>query len=74
MKVAILGSRDQLCVNPAVMEAPTSREKLHMCQARVKARARTSPTEGRDTVQCRIASLTSCVIVIIAMRTLRGSA
>jgi len=38
MKVAILGSRDQLCVNPAVMEAPTSREKLHMCQARVKAK------------------------------------
>ena len=30
--MAILGSRDQLCVNPAVMEAPTSREKLHMCQ------------------------------------------
>lgn len=38
MKVAILGSRDQLCVNPAVMEAPSSREKLHMCQARVKAK------------------------------------
>ena len=38
MKVAILGSRDQLCVNPAVMEAQSSREKLHMCQARVKAK------------------------------------
>ena len=38
MKVAILGSRDQLCVNPAVMEANNSREKLHMCQARVKAK------------------------------------
>ena len=38
MKVSILGSRDQLCVNPAVMEASTSREKLHMCQARVKAK------------------------------------
>ena len=31
-KVAILGSRDQLCVNPAVMEASNSREKLPMCQ------------------------------------------
>ena len=38
MRVAILGSRDQLCVNPAVMEAPSSREKLHMCQARVKSK------------------------------------
>ena len=38
MKVSILGSRDQLCVNPAVMEAPSSREKLHMCQARVKSK------------------------------------
>jgi len=38
MKVAILGSRDQLCVNPAVMEAGSSREKLNMCQARVKAK------------------------------------
>ena len=36
--MAILGSRDQLCVNPAVMEAKTSTEKLHMCQARVKAK------------------------------------
>merc|ERR1712126_160986 len=25
------GSRDQLCVNPAVMEANNSREKLHFC-------------------------------------------
>ena len=32
MKVAILGSRDQLCVNPAVMQAPSSKEKLNMCQ------------------------------------------
>jgi len=39
MKVAILGSRDQLCVNPAVMEASSSREKLHMCQARVKVKS-----------------------------------
>jgi len=38
MRVSILGSRDQLCVNPAVMEAPSSREKLHMCQARVKSK------------------------------------
>ncbi len=36
MKVAILGSRDQLCVNPAVMQAPSSREKLNMCQEFVK--------------------------------------
>jgi DEAD_2 len=34
MKVAILGSRDQLCVNPAVMQATSSREKLNMCQER----------------------------------------
>ena len=27
-----------MCVNPAVMEAQSSREKLHMCQARVKAK------------------------------------
>jgi len=38
-KVAILGSRDQLCVNPAVMQASNSREKLHMCQARVKSKS-----------------------------------
>ena len=38
MKVAILGSRDQLCVNPSVMDAPSSREKLHMCQAKVKSK------------------------------------
>eukprot|EP00092_Neocalanus_flemingeri_P017682 GFUD01019128.1.p1 GENE.GFUD01019128.1~~GFUD01019128.1.p1 ORF type:complete len:936 (+),score=293.78 GFUD01019128.1:31-2838(+) len=38
MRVSILGSRDQLCVNPAVMEANNSREKLHMCQARVKSK------------------------------------
>jgi len=38
MRVSILGSRDQLCVNPAVMEAQSSREKLHMCQARVKSK------------------------------------
>ena len=36
MKVAILGSRDQLCVNPAVMEALSSREKLHMCHVWIK--------------------------------------
>ena len=35
MKVAILGSRDQLCVTPAVMEASSSREKLHMCQVTI---------------------------------------
>ena len=38
MKVTILSSRDHLCVNPAVLEANNSREKLHMCQARVKAK------------------------------------
>ena len=38
LQVAILGSRDQLCVNPAVVELTNSREKLHSCQARVKAK------------------------------------
>lgn len=38
MRVAILGSRDQLCVNAAVMEATSGREKINMCQARVKAK------------------------------------
>ena len=38
MRIAILGSRDQLCVNPAVMAASSSGEKQVMCQARVRAR------------------------------------
>ena len=38
MKVAILGSRDQLCVDPAVMEALSSREKLHMCHLWIKGK------------------------------------
>ena len=36
MKVSILGSRDQLCVNQTVMEAPTSRDKINMCQVNNK--------------------------------------
>jgi len=38
LKVSILGSRDQLCVNPAVMEA-TGRDRVNMCQVKVKAKS-----------------------------------
>eukprot|EP00117_Sycon_ciliatum_P014492 scpid19663/ scgid14733/ Regulator of telomere elongation helicase 1 len=38
-KVCILGSRDQLCVNPTVLRAETLTEKVHMCRAKVSSRS-----------------------------------
>lgn len=38
VSVAILGSRDQLCVNPEVAREPNNTTKIHMCQLKVKAR------------------------------------
>ncbi|KAJ8675354.1 hypothetical protein QAD02_011140 [Eretmocerus hayati] len=36
--VAVLGSRDQLCIHPEVAKEQSSATKIHMCQAKVKAR------------------------------------
>lgn len=38
VKVAVLGSRDQLCIHPEVSRETNSANKIHMCQAKVKAR------------------------------------
>lgn len=38
VKVAVLGSRDQLCIHPEVSKESNSFNKIQMCQAKVKAR------------------------------------
>lgn len=38
VKVAVLGSRDQLCIHPEVSKEQNSFNKIQMCQAKVKAR------------------------------------
>ncbi|XP_043267015.1 regulator of telomere elongation helicase 1 homolog isoform X2 [Venturia canescens] len=38
VKVAVLGSRDQLCIHPEVSREQNSSNKIHMCQAKVRAR------------------------------------
>ncbi|XP_012273616.1 regulator of telomere elongation helicase 1 homolog isoform X2 [Orussus abietinus] len=38
VKVAVLGSRDQLCIHPEVSKEQNSFMKIQMCQAKVKAR------------------------------------
>lgn len=38
VSVTVLGSRDQLCINPEVAKEPNSATKIHMCQAKLKAR------------------------------------
>lgn len=38
VKVAVLGSRDQLCIHPEVSREQNSFNKIYMCQAKVKAR------------------------------------
>ncbi|KAK7078302.1 Regulator of telomere elongation helicase 1 [Halocaridina rubra] len=37
-KVAVLGSRDQMCVHPEVSKETNNYTKVHMCQIRVKAK------------------------------------
>lgn len=37
-KVAIIGSREQLCINSEVMKAESNSEKVHLCRAKVKSR------------------------------------
>jgi len=37
-KVSILGSRQQLCVNPQVLKAPTQTARRNLCDAKVKER------------------------------------
>ena len=38
VNVTVLGSRDQLCIHPEVAKEQNSATKIHMCQAKVKAR------------------------------------
>ena len=38
VNVAVLGSRDQLCIHPEVAREPNSSNKIHMCQAKLRAR------------------------------------
>ncbi|XP_033216064.1 regulator of telomere elongation helicase 1 homolog [Belonocnema kinseyi] len=38
VKVAVLGSRDQLCIHPEVMKEHNTSNKIHMCQVKVRAR------------------------------------
>ncbi|CAG0898279.1 unnamed protein product, partial [Darwinula stevensoni] len=37
-KVAVLGSRDQLCINPEVQSEKSNAGKVHMCRAKVQSR------------------------------------
>lgn len=39
VKVAVIGSRDQLCIHPEVSKEKNASNKIHMCQARVRARS-----------------------------------
>ena len=38
VQVAVLGSRDQLCIHPEVSKETNSSNKIHMCQAKVRGR------------------------------------
>lgn len=38
VSVTVLGSRDQLCIHPEVAKETNSATKIHMCQAKIKAR------------------------------------
>ncbi|XP_058807015.1 regulator of telomere elongation helicase 1 homolog isoform X2 [Phymastichus coffea] len=38
VNVTVLGSRDQLCIHPEVAKETNSATKIHMCQAKIKAR------------------------------------
>uniref|UniRef100_A0A3B4BKS9 Regulator of telomere elongation helicase 1 n=1 Tax=Periophthalmus magnuspinnatus TaxID=409849 RepID=A0A3B4BKS9_9GOBI len=38
-KVCVLGSREQLCVNPEVMRQESNHVKVHMCRAKVSTRS-----------------------------------
>ncbi|XP_015515534.2 regulator of telomere elongation helicase 1 homolog isoform X1 [Neodiprion lecontei] len=38
VKVAVIGSRDQLCIHPEVSKETNSATKIHMCQSKVKSR------------------------------------
>ncbi|XP_071521047.1 regulator of telomere elongation helicase 1 homolog [Panulirus ornatus] len=38
LRVAVLGSRDQMCVHPEVSKETNNNSKVHMCQMRVKAK------------------------------------
>ncbi|XP_068453212.1 regulator of telomere elongation helicase 1 isoform X2 [Clinocottus analis] len=38
-KVCVLGSREQLCINPEVMRQESNQAKVHMCRGKVSARS-----------------------------------
>ena len=37
-KVAVIGSREQLCIHSEVMRTESNAEKVHLCRAKVKSR------------------------------------
>lgn len=39
LKVAVIGSRDQMCIHPEVSKEQNSTEKIHLCQAKVRTRS-----------------------------------
>lgn len=38
LKVAVIGSRDQLCIHPEVSKEQNSADKIHLCQSKVRSR------------------------------------
>ncbi|KAK0079878.1 hypothetical protein PV325_000708 [Microctonus aethiopoides] len=38
LKVAVIGSRDQLCIHPEVSKEQNSADKIHLCQCKVRSR------------------------------------
>lgn len=36
--MCILGSREQMCVNPDVIKKETNAEKVHLCRSKVRSR------------------------------------
>lgn len=38
LQMAVLGSRDQMCIHPEVSKETNNNTKVHMCQMRVKAK------------------------------------
>lgn len=39
LKVAVIGSRDQLCIHPEISKESNSADKIHLCQAKVRTRS-----------------------------------
>ncbi|CAG5074875.1 Similar to AAEL008960: Regulator of telomere elongation helicase 1 homolog (Aedes aegypti), partial [Cotesia congregata] len=39
LKVAVIGSRDQLCIHPEISKESNSADKIHLCQSKVRTRS-----------------------------------